>query len=150
MNMEKNFKILVITVASWNSKVGSNTWTSLLKDYDSENVANVCIREEIPDSKVCSRYFCISENKVLKSIFKRKIKTGCEVIPEIQEDSEDLNIHKERYKQMKKNRRYSMLLARELVWKLGKWKTKELSPYFTAEKEGAASYGLRLLLIDAC
>lgn len=134
MEFKSNIKILVITVSSWNSKVGSNTWTSLLKDYDSENIANICIREEIPDSKVCSRYFCISENKVLKSIFKRKIKTGCEVIPEIQEDSEDLNIHKERYKQMKKNRRYSMLLARELVWKLGKWKTKELDTFLDSFK----------------
>ncbi len=134
MKMENNLNILVITVASWNCKVGSNTWTSLLKDYCSENIANICIREEIPDSKICSRYFCISENKVLKSIFKRNIKTGYEVIPEIQEDSEDLNIHKERYKQMQKKRRYSLLLARELVWKFGKWKTRELDEFLDSFK----------------
>ncbi len=134
MSINKNFKILVITVASWNSKVGSNTWTSLLKDYDSENIANICIREEIPDSDICSRYFCISENKVLKSILKSNIKTGYEVMPKSQEENTDLGVHNERYKQMKKKRRYSMLLARELVWKFGKWKTRELDKFLDSFK----------------
>ena len=62
----KNLKILVMTVPSWNSKVGANSWASLLEDYGCENVANICIREEIPDSKVCSRYFCVSENRIIK------------------------------------------------------------------------------------
>ncbi len=127
---EKQPRILVITVASWNSKVGSNTWASLLKNYDSENIANICIRDEIPDNKICSRYFAISENKVLKSIFKRSIKTGKEIMPEYANDNaDDLNAHNERYQKMQKNRRYSLLLARELVWKLGSWKTRELDEF---------------------
>ena len=133
--MEKQPRILVITVASWNSKVGSNTWSSLLKNYDSENIANICIRDEIPDNKICSRYFAISENKVLKSILKRDTKTGREIIPEFAEDnSKDLNAHNERYQKMQKNRRYSLLLARELVWKLGVWKTNELNTFLDSFK----------------
>lgn len=132
---EKQPRILVITVASWNSKVGSNTWTSLLKNYDCENIANICIRDEIPDNKICSRYFAISENKVLKSVFKRGLKTGREIIPEIAEDNtEDLNAHNERYQKMQKKRRYSLLLARELVWKIGNWKTAELDAFLDSFK----------------
>ena len=71
----KKPKILVLTVSSWNKKVGANTWEALLQEYGSENIANICIRDEIPESTVCSRYFCISENKILKSIFNRKVKT---------------------------------------------------------------------------
>ncbi|MBR5246901.1 MAG: hypothetical protein IKV25_05980 [Clostridia bacterium] len=133
--MEKQPRILVITVASWNSKVGSNTWTSLLKNYDSENIANICIRDEVPDNKICSRYFAISENKVLKSIFKRNLKTGREVLPETAQDSvKDLDEHNERYQKMQKKRRYSLLLARELVWKLGNWKTAELDAFLDSFK----------------
>lgn len=133
--MEKQPRILVITVASWNSKVGSNTWTSLLKNYDSENIANICIRDEIPDNKICSRYFAISENKVLKSILNRKVKTGREIMPEFSENNaEDLSTHNERYQKMQKNRRYSLLLARELVWKLGSWKTAELNEFLDSFK----------------
>ena len=123
-------RILVFTVAAWNSKVGSNTWSTLLDRYPRENVANICIREEKPDSNVCSRYFIVSENRVLKSILNRKIKTGYEVKASQEAiNSEDLTAHNNRYNEMKKKRRYSMLLARELVWEIGKWKTEELDEF---------------------
>lgn len=127
----KQPKILVFTVAAWNSKVGSNTWASLLEKYGGENIANICIRDEIPDNPVCDNYFSISENKVIKSILNRKIKTGkrVEATETVTEQTEDLNEHNERYVKMKKKRRYSMLLAREIVWKLGVWKTAELDRF---------------------
>lgn len=127
---QKQPKILVFTVASWNSRVGANTWASLLRNYDSANVANVCLREEVPDSDVCSRYFCISENRIIKSLFKRSIATGYEMekqAPTVV--SADLAAHNDRYRRMQKKRRYSMLLARELIWKLGRWHTPELDAF---------------------
>ena len=133
---EKTPKILVITVSSWNSKVGSNTWCTLLEQYGSENIANICIREEQPNSDVCSRYFVISENKVIKSVYKRSIKTGKEIHPftELSRENQDLSEHNERYRRMSKKRRYSMLLAREIVWWLGKWKTSELDEFLDSFK----------------
>lgn len=132
---EKQPRILVITVASWNSKVGSNTWSSLLKNYDSDKIANICIRDEFPDNIICSRYFSISENKVMKSILKRNLKTGREIKPEIPQDNgEDLNAHNERYQKMQKKRRYSLLMARELVWKFGNWKTPEFNAFLDSFK----------------
>ena len=112
--MEKDTRILVFTVAAWNSKVGDNSWATLLEHYDSANIANICIRDEFPDSKVCSRYFVISENKIIKSVLKRKIKTGRELSVNERDtfDESDLKKHNERYGQMKKKRRYSMLLSR--------------------------------------
>ena len=127
-------KILVITVSSWNSKVGANSWASLLEGYPSENIANISIREECPDSNICSRYFCISENKILKSIFKRKLKTGYQVMPEAEEENHDLTVHNERYKKLQGKRFYPLLLSRELVWKLGKWKSKELDAFIDSFK----------------
>lgn len=125
-------RILIFTMTSWNSRVGANTWESLLVDFDDEKLANIYLRDEIPDSQICSRYFCISENRVVKSIFKRTIQTGCEIVPQPlseAEQSQDLLAHNKRYAKMKKKRRYSMLLARELCWKLGNWKTKELTTF---------------------
>ena len=127
-------KILVITVSSWNSKVGANSWASLLEGYPSENIANISIREECPDSNICSRYFCITENKILKSIFKRKLKTGYQVMPEAEEKNHDLTVHNERYKKLQGKRFYPLLLSRELVWKLGKWKSKELDAFIDSFK----------------
>lgn len=134
--MEKDAKILVITVPSWNSKVGANSWATLLKGHNPENIASIYIRDELPDSKVCSRYFNISENKIIKSILNRKIKTGSEILVGTQPDhvDEDLQIHNERYVKMKKKRRYSMLLARELIWKAGRWHTPELDSFLDSFK----------------
>ena len=134
--MDQDKKILVFTVPSWNSKVGANSWAVLLDSYKPENIANIYIRDEIPDSKVCSRYFNISENKIIKSVFKRKTKTGREVIAASESGTPDADLaaHNERYAKMGKKRRYSMLLARELVWKMGKWKTKELDEFLDSFK----------------
>lgn len=135
--MEQNLKILVISVASWNKKVGSNTWTTLLSKYDSKNIAHICIREEKPDSNIASKYFVISENRVLKSIFNRNIKTGYEnfvdnnidVNKSTDTSQDDLQTHNIRYQKYKTNRKYSLLLAREVIWKLGKWQTKALDKF---------------------
>mgnify|MGYP003302757237 CR=1 FL=1 len=139
---EKQPRILVISVGAWNSQVGS-TWPNLLKNYPKENVNNISIRDEIPDSDVASRYFNISENRVLKSIFNRKIKTGREVTAELKtEENVDLNAHNERYQKMKKKRRYSLLMARELVWKLGNWKTAELDEFISSFNPNIILYSM--------
>lgn len=124
-------RILVFTVSSWNSKVGANSWATLLEEYDSSLVANICIRDEIPDSPVCSRYFNISENKIIKSVFNRKIKTGLEIdaLHPTASDNTDLDEHNTRYQKMTVKRRYSMLMLREIIWKFGRWKTKELDDF---------------------
>lgn len=134
--MDCGIKILIITVPSWNSKVGANSWSALLKNYSPENLASIYIRDEIPDSHVCSRYFNISENKIIKSVFQRNIKTGSEISSknESNYENEDLKIHNERYAKMKKKRRYSMLLARELTWKIGRWRTPELDEFLDSFK----------------
>ena len=138
-------KILVFTVNAWNSVVGDNTWATLLEYYKSENLANIFIRDEIPDSKVCSKYFCVSENRVIKSILKRKIQTGREITAQSLTDTEpneDLLAHNARYAKMKKKRRYSLLLARELLWKLGNWKTKELDVFLDEFKPDIILHGM--------
>ena len=138
-------KILVFTINAWNSIVGDNTWPSLLSQYSSEDIANLYIRDEIPDSEICSKYFCISENRVIKSIFKRGLKTGEEVQAKPLSEgevSQDLLEHNKRYAKMKKKRRYSMLLARELCWKFGKWKTKELDAFLDSFKPDVILHGM--------
>lgn len=108
-------RILVITVPSWNSRVGANSWAALLEKYDSENVASIYIRDEIPDSPICSRYFCISESKVLKSVLKRKIKTGREVEAYSKEEDNTLNEHNERYAKFTKKHRVTSRLVQKSV-----------------------------------
>lgn len=131
-----NPRILVFTVPSWNSKIGANSWASLLEKYNNKYIANICIREEYPDSNVCSRYFVISENRIIKSVFNRKVKTGYEIDKKSvnNDNSKDLSEHNIRYQKMTRKRNYFFLLVRELIWKFGKWKTKELNEFLDSFK----------------
>lgn len=131
-----NPRILVFTVPSWNSKTGANSWASLLEKYNNKYIANICIREEYPDSNVCSRYFVISENRIIKSVFNRKVKTGYEIDKKSvnNQNAKDLSEHNVRYQKMTRKRNYFFLLVRELIWKFGKWKTKELDEFLDSFK----------------
>ncbi len=143
---ENQPRILVISVGAWNSKVGS-TWPNLLKYYPKENVTNISIRDEIPDSDVASRYFNISENRILKSIFNRKIKTGKEICAKTStENNSDLDAHNERYQKMRKKRRFSLLMVRELAWKVGKWKTKELNDFIDSSNPDVILYSMSVYI----
>ncbi len=125
-------KVLICSVPCWNSKSGSDTFSSLMSEYDVDKIANLYIREDFPDSTVCKNYFRISENAVVKSVFKPNVKTGKQIITTQQ--FEDDNIHNaavtaERYKKQLLKRNYLLLYAREVLWKLGKWKTPELDVF---------------------
>ena len=125
-------KVLVCSVMCWNKTTGSDTFSTLMQGYEIDNIANVYMREGTPDSDVCRNYYEISENAVIKSVLKRKAKTG----KRIKTDEIDLNAVNEnalatteRYKKHRKNRNIFKLFARELLWMFGKWKTKELNDF---------------------
>lgn len=124
-------KILVLSISSWNTKKGMNTWPVLLEGHDPERIAHICFKQDVPNNPVCNNYFVISENKVIKSIIKRRLKTGV-AMKRCDDDAglkEDLAVQNARYSKMKKHRNAFTLLGRELLWKIGKWKTKELDEF---------------------
>ena len=138
-------KVLICTIESWNSKVGANTFSSLFANYPPEKLANVYIREELPDSPCCSRYFQISEGKVIKSILKRGIRTGREVQACQQmtaDDEQTLKAAKQLYNKNRKKRSVAKLLIRELLWKCGKWRTSELDEFLDSFQPDVILFGM--------
>lgn len=131
MKMDKP-RVLVTTVGAWSDKSGSDTMSALMQDYGAENVAALYIRADKSDSRVASRYFHIMEGRVMKSILHPSIQTGEEFRPEdvrISEVSEDESAEENRYSKFKRHRWGIFLFAREFVWKLGHWKSKELDAF---------------------
>lgn len=117
-------KILITSIPSWNQKSGSNTFSSLFEMFEQEKLANIYISDSIPDSHVCSRYFHINEMAVVKSVLKRCLQTGQEVIAE---NTGNAHSDVSMKKQVKRLRIF--LWARELAWKIGCWKSKELTDF---------------------
>ncbi len=133
MKSEKTLpRVLVTSVPSWSSKTGSDTFSSLFQEYDAEKVAALYIRADKSDSPNASRYFHIFEGRVLKSIYKRHIITGEEFSP-IQVDvniceNEELSENR-RYGKFKRHPWQALILLRELMWKMGRWKSPELENF---------------------
>lgn len=116
-------RILITSIPSWNQTTGSNTFSSLFESFDSNDLANIYISGQLPDSNVCSRYFHIDEMEVVKSVFKRNLSTGREVMAS-KDSLTSTSVKRKRI------RRYRILLwFRELCWKYGKWKSKELDEF---------------------
>lgn len=125
-------RVLVTTVGAWSSRNGSDTMSSLMHEYGSENVAAIYIRADKSDSKSASRYLHIIEGRVIKSILHPSVTTCEEYRPGdvcITKSSDEQLAEKVRYSVFSKHRWGLFIFVREFVWKLGHWKSKELNAF---------------------
>lgn len=125
-------KILVVSTNAWRDNTGINTLIEFFKCWDNNRIAQIYAKSELPKTSVCNKFFRISENAVMKSVFKRTVQTGLEVENETIISSEDEEATKEEknlYKHGGKRASLILSICRELVWCIGKWKTKELDKF---------------------
>lgn len=133
-------KILVSSIPCWNDSVGSTTFSSLFQWYNPDLISNVYFREGVPSSKVCDTYFKISEGQVIRSIIRRSTATGFKYLRDecdgkgTTNDQQAFVRQRNNYKFFQRHRSYIFLLLREVLWFLGKWRTKELDDYLTEFK----------------
>lgn len=130
-------RLLVTSIPAWSDYTGANTYSAILSEIHGIEIANLYTRADFPDSKICSRYFQILEQNVIKSIFNNKIKTGKEFnLNNVDYVGGDkiLKEEKKRYAYFTKYRFTLFLLGRELLWKIGKWKSKELDNFLEGFK----------------
>ncbi len=123
-NVEKP-KVLVVGINPWIDNTGINTLINFFDDWDKSSLAHLYTRAKLPNTKICDTFFRISEPKVIKSIFKKSIKTGEKVKNSTSTETEILaenKIYSKKHSEI-------LSLARELIWKFGLWKTKELKQF---------------------
>jgi glycosyltransferase involved in cell wall biosynthesis len=132
---EKVFpRVLVSTVGRW-SDVGADAWSMLLSKYDISKVASLYLRAGKSKSPCCNRYFHIYEEQVMKSIFHPHIQTGEAYFYSVEDDHDTTDVsdlqekEKERYAKYSKKRSWFNMFARELVWKIGHWKSREFKQF---------------------
>lgn len=129
----RNFpKVLVVSTNAWRDNTGINTLIEFFKCWDSDRIAQIYTKSALPKTAVCDRFFRISENAVLKSVFKRTVKTGSVVENETllsEDDSKAAEEEQKLYAHGGKKASVLLGFCREIVWKIGKWKTKELDEF---------------------
>ena len=120
--MEKK-KVLVVGINPWIDNTGINTLINFFDGWGADAVAHIYTRDKLPNTRVCNNFFQISETKVVKSVVVRSVKTGGTVCntPTQKPQSE--------HAVYKKPAGAGKQLLRELIWKFGKWKTRELDAF---------------------
>ena len=123
-------RILVSTVGQW-SDVGADTWSMLLSKYDKSKIASLYLRAIKSKSPQCGRYFHIFEERVIKSIMHPRMRTGEEYYFDSSSETAEVSPsdiqqrEKARYTKYSHRKNFFTTLAREMVWLLGNWKSKE-------------------------
>lgn len=132
MPHKKPKRLLVASVDAWTHKNGNNTIPTLLKGYDPNMVRGLYLRAELTDYCCAKFFYHIFEGRLIRSIWDRKLKTG-EVFSPFDKSEEvhqeDLSEEKRLYSPQMRRFRTFFSILRELVWKMGKWRTAEFESF---------------------
>lgn len=121
-------KALIIShnVFSTTTSMGK-TLLNYFRDWQVENIAQFYIHSEVPTDHVCERYFRITDKEILKSAFMRKSGAtfGKDDIQEgLVNPRTDRGMTAKIYQKARK-RTPAIYLARNILWTIGKWNTKQ-------------------------
>ena len=121
--------VLVVGIEPWRDDATSHTLQDVFSCWVPSKVALLYTRSGLPNTKVATRFFQISENQVLKNIIKPWKKIGQEVestavVDECLTKEEDA-----RYAKAHKHSSMVLTLCREFVWLLGHWRSKALQQF---------------------
>lgn len=123
-------RVLVFGIDAWRHDATAHTLPDLFKCWDPDKVALIYTRSDMPDmADVCLHHFRIAENEVLKNIIRPWRPIGSKVSNTEITNSEEVKAEHARYAKAGKHRASWMPLAREIVWKLGHWKTSALRKF---------------------
>lgn len=137
MNLDNSPKILIVSDATWadDNNIG-NTFSNLFKDWPKNNIGMIYTRSDMHNTSVCDTFFQISEIRLIKRFFSSHIKTGNKIdIVDLENSDIKKKLKKDEeagkilYRFFLKHRWNIFLTGRELLWKIGDWKTKELDEF---------------------
>lgn len=119
-------RVLIISQNSF-SKVNNmgKTLKSYFSSFSVDELAQLYIQPEIPSDNICKNYYRITDKEMIKSIFTRK--SGKIFSNENFEINTYNNLrNNSKIYQFSRRRNPLIYIMRNLLWKIGKWRTKKL------------------------
>jgi glycosyltransferase involved in cell wall biosynthesis len=120
-------RILIISDVPWrdDNSVG-NTYSNIFKNTKGVEFANLYCKSGNPDTNIVKIHFQITEKKMLSKLIGKKHKEDILSASNI----EVFNRREQKIYDIVRTLRFqSFFLIRELIWKIGRWKTKELNDF---------------------
>ncbi|WJE46142.1 hypothetical protein QRD90_18175 [Peribacillus frigoritolerans] len=124
----KEIEILVISQSEWNVQNNTgNTYSNIFGNLKGYRFSSLYCNNAEPDNEVCNKYFKINEKEILLNLFGGKNKIG--------KSFNKVNLPKEKINNsrkksfLKRNKNIVFYTLRELIWKIGNWKNKNLAKF---------------------
>lgn len=118
-------RILVLSNTAWNNNNSfGNSFSNIFDGIHDIEIASVFCRQEKPNNMIVSRYFQITEKSLIRNLLDKKKPSGKEIYVDTSETmtSGETKV----FDYARKRRWHVMFWARDFVWKIGRWKSKEL------------------------
>ena len=122
-------RILVVGTNPWREDGTAHTLKNIFSCWQPDKLALIYSKSGLPYTNVASRFFQISENEVLHSVFKPWKKVGKEVYSTEIVDASLTKEENARYANAHKKHSLVLTLCREFVWMLGHWRSKALGDF---------------------
>ena len=122
-------KVLIVDVNAWREDAAAHTLLDIFRCWDPNKLALIYTSSELPYNEHCHKYFQIGESQIIRSVVKPWMKVGREVENTAKSNDAAAMAERERSKNVHKRQPKWIRLAREVVWKLGGWKTPALKKF---------------------
>lgn len=122
-------RVLVVGINPWREDGTAHTLKNIFSCWESDKLALVYTKSDLPYTDVASRFFQISENEVLHSVLNPWKKVGKEVYSTEIVDAALTKEENARYANAHKKHSLVLTLCREFVWMLGHWRSKALRDF---------------------
>lgn len=124
----KQKRILIISHNPINTTDNmGKTLGNIFSGFDEKELCQLYFREQNVEAKNCEKFFCIDDVSMVKSVINRFYKTG--KIVKNNTIIKKPNEAEEEIFQKGKKRTGSIYILRNLLWRIGKWNTKELKAW---------------------
>lgn len=104
-----------------------NTFINIFEDIPDIEIANIYCKYGKPQNNIGSKYYQITEKTLINS-FLKGTPSGKEVFQE-EETEKKLDDGEATFNKMRNHRTVPVFWARALIWKIFRWKTKELKKF---------------------
>lgn len=116
-------KILIVSNSPWrNDNSFGNSFSNIFEGIDDLEIANIYCKYGKPNAAFVKRFFQITEKSLINNALKGT-PSGKETFVDSDEKCDE---GEKAFNAARKHKGVLMFWARTLIWKLGKWKSKEL------------------------
>jgi len=104
---------------------------NIFSKFQAEELCQLYFKEQDVDAENCEDFFCIDDISMYKAIINRRNKTGKKIINKAIVEKVS-NIEENIFEYGRKKNGF-IYIARDLLWKMGKWNSKELKDWISSQ-----------------